>query len=58
MTDEEQYQFRRLVDENNWLKMSVKRLEKERGRLIQDIERYRDDILQMSLRLKHHKSAG
>lgn len=55
MTDEEQYQFRRLVDENNWLKMSVRNLEDERHRLIEDIERYRDDILQMSLRLRHYK---
>lgn len=36
-----------------YLKETIYHLEKERGRLVQDIERYRDDILQLHERLKY-----
>lgn len=53
MTDEEKYLFQRLRDENNWLKITVSNLEEDRHRLIEDIQRYRDDILQLHERLKY-----
>ena len=53
MKDEDRHKFQRLIDQNNMLQVSIRNLEEERHRLIEDIERYRNDILQLHERLKY-----